>query len=176
MAAWRSYGVLGLVIGVAFTGAQASEESRSLAEELIRTMKADDQILELAEKQILSQCRYEKCDDELRQCLFKFDRDEFFGILVYFAERELTPVEMQAAITYFRSEVGDKHRQIMRTELGLAKATLNDQTPEARAAMLAFLDTPAGYRLVTRALLTNSEKVRQLIRHQARGAFYRCQP
>jgi len=176
MAAWRSLGVLWLVVGIEIASAQASQESRALAEELIRTMKADDQILELAEKQILSRCRSEKCDDELRQCLFKFDRDEFMGTLVYFTARELTPAEMQAAISYFRSEVGDKHRQIMRTELGLAKPTLTDQTPEARAAMLAFLDTPAGYRLVTRALLTNSDKVRDMIRSQARGAFYRCQP
>jgi hypothetical protein len=88
----------------------------------------------------------------------------------------LTPAEMNAAINYFRSETGEKHRQVMRAELGLAKASLSDQTPEARSAMFAFLDTPAGYRLVTRALLTNALEIRGLIRMQASRAFARCLP
>jgi hypothetical protein len=176
MAARRSIGVLWLVIGVAITSTQASEESRVLADELVRTMKADDQVIELAEKLILSRCQVEKCDEELRQCLFKFDREEFMGKLVHIAEREFTPAEMKAGITYFRTEIGEKHRQVMRAELGLAKASLSDQIPEERVAMLAFLDTPAGYRLVTRALLTNSDQVRGMILNLAGRAFDRCRP
>ena len=176
MAAWRSVGVLWLVIAIASTSSQAEESRRELAEELIRAMKADEQAMELAEKQILSRCRYEKCDDELRQCLFKFDRYEFMSTLLSIAERELTPAEMKAGITYFRTEIGEKHRQVLRAEQGLAKASLSDQIPEERAAMLAFLDTPAGYLLVTRALLTNSDKVRGMILNESGRAFDRCRP
>lgn len=176
MAAWRGFGVLCLILGVAPTSSQADESRHALAEELVRTMKADEQAAERIEKIIIARCREEQCDDELRLCLFKIDRNELLSDLAYFAERELTPEEMTAATAYFRSDIGEKHRQVMRGEVGLSKATLYDQAPEARAAMLAFLDTPAGYRLVTRALLTNTDKVSGMIRNQAGRAFRRCKP
>lgn len=176
MAAWQRIGFLWLIAGAAQMSLRASEASGPLAAELIRTMNADIQATELVEKQILDRCRVENCDADLRECLLKIDRNFLMYRLARFAMRELTPEEMAAATTYFRTETGEKHRQVMRKDLGLSKATLSDQTPEVRAAMLAFLDTPAGYRLVTRALLTNSDEVRGMISSQARDAFYRCRP
>jgi hypothetical protein len=176
MAAWRSIGILSLVLGIAPTSSQADEARHALAEELVRTMKADEQASQRIERIIIARCREEQCDDELRLCLFKIDHNELMLYLVSFAERELTPEEMKAAIAYFRSEIGEKHRQVMRAEVGLSKATLYDQTSEARAAMLAFLDTPAGYRLVTRALLTNTDKVSGMVLNHAGRAFSRCKP
>ena len=176
MAAWREFGVLCLVLSVVPTVSQADESRHALAEELVRAMKGDEQAAQRIEKIIIDQCHEEHCDDEARQCLFKIDRNELLSDLTYFAERELTPGEMAAATAYFRSEIGEKHRQVMRAELGLSKATLYDQAPEVRAAMLAFLDTSAGYRLVTRALLTNTDKVNGMIRNQAGRAFHRCKP
>ena len=124
----------------------------------------------------LNRCREEKCDADLRECLLKVDRGHLTDMLVNFSIRELTSAEMEAATIYFRSETGERHRQVMRKELGLSEESLSDQSLEMRTAMLEFLDTPAGYRLVTRALLTNSDEVRWLIGSQAREAFYRCRP
>lgn len=176
MATWRGFGTFCLVLGFAPTSLQADDSRHALAEELVRTMKADEQAAQRIEKIIVDRCRDEQCDDELRQCLFKLDRNELLSDLTYLAERELTPEEMTVATTYFRSEIGERHRQVMRAEVGLSKATLYDQPAEARAAMLAFLDTPAGYRLVTRALLTNTDKVNGMILNQAGRAFRRCKP
>jgi hypothetical protein len=177
MTAWHRIGVFWLMVGVALTNvAQAAESRHQPAENLVRAMKADEQAWQLVEKTILALCRPEKCSREEQQCLFKIDPDYFMDRLVYLAEHEMTPEEMEAGAAYFRSEIGMKHREIMRAAQGLAKASLNDQAPDVRAAMLAFLGTPAGYRLVTRALLTNSFEVNKMIESQAYRAFYDCKP
>jgi hypothetical protein len=177
MTAWHRIGILWLTVAAALTNvAQARDSRHKPAEDLIHAMKADEQAWQLVEKQILVLCQPKKCSREEQQCLFKIDADYFLDRLVSLAERELTPAEMEAGATYFRSEIGMKHREVMRAEQGLAKATLNDQAPDVRAAMLAFLDTSAGYRLVTRALLTNSVEVNKLITLRARITFYDCKP
>jgi hypothetical protein len=155
---------------------QAGESPRDLARELVRVMKVDGQAEQMVEQLILSRCRAEDCDNERRSCMLKFDHEAYTDSLMWIARRELTTAEMKAGIEYFRSEVGMKHRQIMRAEKGLSTASLSDQRPEDRVRMLAFLDTPEGYRLVTRAVLTNTSEVVDWIARQARMAFADCKP
>jgi hypothetical protein len=137
-------------------------------------MKVDAQAEQLVERQVLSRCRPDDCDNERRACMLKFDHADFTYTLAAIARRELTPAEMKMGIDYFRSEVGMKHRQIMRAEKGLSTASLSGQTLEDRARMLAFLDTSVGYRLVTRAVLTNTSEVNEWNAWRARLAFADC--
>jgi hypothetical protein len=51
-------------------------------------------------------------------------------------------VEIKTAIEYFGTEVGRKHRDIMRGEKGLARASLATQAPEDRARMIVFWKRP----------------------------------
>lgn len=146
-----------------------------LARELVATMKIDEQANQKVEKRILDRCRAEKCDADLRQCLMKFDRQDVTEDLESDAVKELTADEMRDAIAYFRSEAGLKHLDILRAEQGLGgEDTIFNQTPGTRARMLAFLDTRAGYLVITRGVLTN--RINSWTESRAWMSFWRCKP
>jgi hypothetical protein len=151
------------------------EMERALARELIATMKLEEQALQKAEARILAHCRHKKCDADLRQCLMKIDRQYFVDFTVSDVTRELTVTEMREGIAYFKSEPGLKHLDVLRAEQGLGgNDTIFNQTPEIRARMLAFLDTRAGYLLITRAVLRDG--VNKMATTQFYEAFDRCLP
>jgi hypothetical protein len=114
-------------------------------------------------------------DRDQRECLLKIDSEFVVRGLKRLAG-ELNAEETRAAIAYFGSPIGKQHRELMRAEVGLSRATLLDYTPDERVAFIAFLDTPAGYRLVTRSLLTGSPEVRNLARMAAFDSRNRCLP
>jgi hypothetical protein len=151
------------------------ELEQALARELIATMNLEDQAVQKAEARILAHCRQIKCDADLRQCLMKIDREYFVTFTVSNVSHELTVTEMKEAIAYFRSEPGLKHLDVLRAEQGLGgHDTIFNQTPAIRARMLTFLDTRAGYLLITRAVLRDG--VNKMASMQFYEAFDRCMP
>jgi hypothetical protein len=178
MKAGRSSLVLGWALAcVPVAGAvdPAWKLRSELAQELIAVTKVDEQAAQKVEKLILARCQVEKCDADLRECLMKIDKHFFTLFLQSDFRDELTAEETRQSIAYFRTETGQKHLDILRAEQGLGGSdTLFNQSAETRAGMLAFLDTRAGYLLITRSLLTNSSN--QWIGGKAREAFWRCQP
>ena len=165
--------ILGFLLAIpAFAGKSTHEP----AENLVRAMKVEELVARLVERDVRWRCEIEKCEIDLKVCLATMDRAFIEYWLVGIAERELTTAEMEAATAYFRSDTGMRHIEVIRATLGIGKASLNDEKPEIRAAMLAFLDTPAGYRLVTRAVLTNTDAVNSIIRWQSREVLGKCRP
>jgi hypothetical protein len=151
------------------------DDATSLAAELVATMKIDEQASQKVENEILAWCHANKCDADLRRCLMKFDREEITEDLEDAASSALTPDEMKAAIAYFRTETGLKHLDVLRAERGLGgDATLFNQSPEDRARMLGFLDTRAGYLIITRQVLTSQTD--RWTTARARWAIWRCKP
>jgi hypothetical protein len=153
----------------------ARDVARELAWELVGLMHLEEQAQQKVERQILARCRVEKCDADLRQCLMKPDDSYYMEYVVSEAVQELTPDEMRQAIAYFRTESGLKHLDILRAEQGLGGSdTLFSQDDATRARILAFLDTRAGYLVITRSVLLNS--VTTYMNRMAAMAFWRCQP
>lgn len=166
-----------LVIGVLVAlPATATDSRREVAENLVHAMRADEQVAQLVERYVRDACRDGSCMVDLTKCLGAIDRNRVMDRLVTIARRELTSSEMEAATVYFRSDVGMRHSEVMKTSRGLSKASLNEQSPEVRAAMLAFLDTSAGYRLVTRSILTNSTEVNRIIQIEKGAVLDQCRP
>lgn len=155
---------------------QAGNPGGASPEDLIHAMRADEQAARLIERSVRDDCRYQKCKVDLTKCLMTIDREDLMSSLVSLAKRELTPAEIEAGTTYFRSDIGARHLEFMWATRETGKTYLNDQESTVRAAMLAFLDTPAGYRLVTRSLLTNSTEFNRMVRLKSRLVFYECQP
>ena len=156
--------------------AYAGKSTDEAAENLVRAMKVEELVAQLVERDVRWKCQIGKCEIDLKVCLTTMDRAFIEYWLVGIAKRELTTAEMEAATLYFRSDTGMRHIEVIRANLGIGKASLNDEKPEIRAAMLAFLDTPAGYRLVTRAVLTNTDAVNTIIRWQSREVLVKCRP
>jgi hypothetical protein len=173
---WHGFVVCGALAPMLASAADPPWKiSRDLARELIETTRVDAQAVQKVEAQILARCQIEECDADLRSCLMKIDREYFSSLLEHEFEQALTADEMRQAIAHFRTETGLKHLEILRAEQGLGgKETLFSQTPEVRAAILAFLDTRAGYLLITRGVLRQSADAR--VDGQARAAFWRCRP
>ena len=165
--------VVGLLLAIP---AHAGYPGDEVAEDLIRAMRVDELVAQLVERDVRSECRVRKCAVDLKACLKTINRDEIMMWLVFVVEDELTPAEMKAATAYFRSDVGMRHREVIEATRNVGKASLQDQPPEIRTVMLKFLDTPAGYRLVTRAVLTNTERVDRIIERQASDVLNACQP
>jgi hypothetical protein len=172
----RACAIVILSLAAAVVSARDSDDRARLARELVDVMRLAEQAEELIEKQILARCHREKCDNEAMTCMLKLDREELVRHFLNIAKMELTIEELRAAVGYFRTEVGEKHRQILRAERGLARTSLAEQSPEDRQIMLAFLDTRAGYLLFTRAVLTNTSQVNALIRRTAFLAWDDCLP
>lgn len=174
----RSWSLIACAVWAVAPGLAADPQydlKQALARELISVMKLDEQAIQKVEKRILDRCRAEHCDADLRQCLMKFDRQLITLYLESDVVKELRPDEMRDAIAYFRSETGLKHLDILRAEQGLGgDQTLFNQTPETRARMIAFLDTRAGYLVITRGVLTN--RANAMTNSRASMSFWRCQP
>lgn len=148
---------------------------RDVARDLIATMKLDEQAAQKAEAAVLAWCRAKECDADMRRCVLKFDREEITRNLVVDAENALTVDEMREAIAYFRTETGLKHLDVLRAEQGLGgDATFSNQAPGDRARMLAFLDTRAGYLIITRSVLTSGSYRWAAMRAELAGM--RCIP
>lgn len=168
---------LAWLIGLLFaTPGLAADSREEAAQNLIRAMRADELVAQLAERYVRRNCEHRKCEVDLTVCLATMDRGEIVRTLVNIATRELTPAETEAATAYFHTEAGARHLDVIRATQYVGEASMNDQKPEIRTAMLAFLDTSAGYRLVTRAMLTNSDEVNWLIMRTAGQVRDRCRP
>lgn len=183
MKTWRAETVLGLLLGLLLGLAPVAgwtvdpewRRTQALARELIDRMKLDEQAVQKVERLILARCHSQTCDADQRQCLLKIDREEFAQDFAHTAEKELTPEEMRQAIAYFRTEAGLHHLEILRAEQGLGgQETLFNQSSQTRARILAFLDTRAGYLLITRSVL--NARGSQLVRMKADLQFWRCFP
>jgi len=111
-----------------------------------------------------------------RDCLRNVDRAEFTSLLQESATRELSESELRAALEYFESDTGKKHLWIAEYRRSTARAAelglrMPDFSPAEYDAMRAFGASPVGVKLLSRAVLTQSDpatdgivrKTRQLI-------------
>lgn len=155
-------------------GAQAGDPGSDLALQLIRAMKVDEQAAMKVHNLAASRWRSGNITEQQRDCALKVSQTDFTDMLMHFARRELTPAEMQAAIEYFKSTTGMKHIEVMRAEQGLAATSFFKQDPDDQAKMLAFLETPAGYRLITRGLLTTSTEASNYVDRRRRSVTRDC--
>ena len=163
-------------IGVTAHSDQLNQSHAELARELISVMKADEQLEQLVERAILVRCQAAKCDEDLRECLLKPDLLISKLGMERAASSELSADELRASITYFKSEAGQRHLDILRGEKGLSRAvSLAEQTSETRERIVAFLGTHAGYLLVTRSILWSDIDDRQ-IRSIADYTYWNCGP
>jgi hypothetical protein len=170
--AWQAVLACGALLASGVT--YGKDDSRQLAAELIRAMRADRLAAERVEVMLLDRCKEAGCDADHRQCLKKPHPEDFVEYFSGRLARELSDAEMLTALQYFESEVGDKHIAVLRGEVGQSRETLFNQQPQDRARMLAWLDTRPGYVLVTRGFLTRTSEINNWIGMRVRRAWFDC--
>lgn len=169
-----------LTIAALLVTAQApvrpSDVHSTLALRLVSAMGLDLQMA-LGVRSIGEQMyRTGQLDADQRDCLRNVDRTEFTSLLQESATRELSESELRAAIEYFESDTGKKDLWIAEYRRSTARAAelglrMPDFSPAEYDAMRAFGASPAGVKLLSRAVLTQTDpatdgivrKTRQLI-------------
>lgn len=168
--------MLTVVAALCALQARAGDGHAALALRLVSVMGIDLQMA-LGVRSIGEQMyRTGQLDAGGRDCLRNVDRAEFTGLLQESAARELDESELRAAVEYFESDAGRKDLWIAEFRRSAARATelglrMPDFTPAEYDAMRAFGATPAGVKLLSRGVLTQTDaatdrivsKTRQLI-------------
>jgi hypothetical protein len=164
------------VLCVAQAPARAIDGNSVLALRLVSVMGVDLQMA-LSVRSIGEQMyRTGQLDEGERDCLRSVDRGAFTTLLQEAAARELNESELRAAVAYFESDAGKKDLWIAEYRRSRARAAelglrMPDFGPAEYDAMRAFSASPAGVKLLSRAVLTQSDtatdgivrKTRQLI-------------
>jgi hypothetical protein len=156
------------------TPTRAEESPRELGRQLVRVMGVDEHAA-LGVQRSVSQNVLGEAGESQRECIRRIGRDEFTESLGSIAAGDLTPSEMLDAIQYFLSPIGIKHLRTIREQPGATRVSMSSFSREDQSAMRAFLDTMAGYRLMTRGLLTSSPEARSLFDRKVREALRKCQ-
>jgi len=168
--------VIAAVLCVALAPARADDAGAALALRLVSVMGVDLQMA-IGVRSIGEQMyRTGQLDAGQRDCLRNVDRAAFTALLQESASRELSLQELRAAIDYFESDAGKKDLWIAEYRRSAARAAelglrMPDFTPAEYDAMRAFGSSPAGVKLLSRGVLTQSDaatdgivrKTRQLI-------------
>ena len=164
------------VLWVAQAPVRANDASASLALRLVSVMGVDLQMA-LGVRSIGEQMyRTGQLDETQRDCLRGVGRGAFTTLLQETATRELSESELRAAVEYFESDAGRKDLWIAEYRRSHARAAelglrMPDFTPAEYDAMRAFGASPAGVKLLSWSVLTQSDaatdgivrKTRQLI-------------
>lgn len=146
----------------------ADEKSpRELAVELVQVMGTDARAALGMHQRADRQFNEGTLKLAQRDCIRLVGREEFTERLASLVDRKLQRGELLDAIAYFRSPIGKRHLAAIENK---SNATAEDW-PERRA----FLDTPAGYLLLTRGLLTNSSELSRAVDMTIRDRFYECE-
>lgn len=155
---------------------RAGDSNGALALRLVSAMGVDLQMA-LGVRSIGEQMyRTGQLGESGRDCLRHVDRTAFTALLQASAVRELSVPELRAAIDYFESDAGRKDLWIAEYRRAVARADLGrlrmpDISPSEHDAMREFGSSPAGVKLLSRGVLTQSDaatdeivrKTRQLI-------------
>ena len=156
--------------------ARGNDANATLALRLVSVMGIDLQMA-VGVRSIGEQMyRTGQLDETQRDCLRSVDRAAFTALLQESAARELSVSELRAAVEYFESDAGKKDLWIAEYRRSAARAAelglrMPDFTPAEYDAMRAFGASPAGVKLLSRSVLTQSDtatdgivrKTRQLI-------------
>ena len=156
--------------------ARANDADAALALRLVSVMGIDLQMA-VGVRSIGEQMyRTGQLDETGRDCLRGVDRAAFTALLQESATRELSVSELRAAVDYFESVAGRKDLWIAEYRRSAARAAelglrMPDFTPTEYDEMRAFGASPAGVKLLSRGVLTQSDaatdgivrKTRQLI-------------
>ena len=169
-------GTIAAVLCLAQGPAHANDANAVLALRLVSVMGVD---LEMARgvRSIGEQMyRTGQLDVTQRDCLRGVGRGSFTALLQESATRELNESELRAAVRYFESDAGKKDLWIAEYRRSAARAAelglrMPDFSPAEYDAMRAFGASPAGVKLLSRGVLTQSapatdgivRKTRQLI-------------
>jgi hypothetical protein len=139
---------------------------KSLAEELVEVMGADQRAADTMHSLADAQFRDGTIKLKQRECIRHVGRNEFTERLARLV-RKLNPEEMRDAIAYFNSAVGRRHLEAIEQKANVTA----EEWPQRRA----FLDTTAGYVLLTRATLTDSSEATAVVNQVIRTRFYECE-
>ena len=133
----------------------ADPSDKELARQLVEIMGADRRAADQMHGMADAQFRDGTIKLAQRECIRHVGREEFTERLANLVEQRLKPDEMRDGIAYFTSEVGRKHLAAIEQKASVAA----EDWPERRA----FLDTTAGYLLITRGLVTSSDEAARLV-------------
>lgn len=158
------------------TPALASDANAVLALRLVSVMGIDLQMAAGVRSIGEQMYRTGQLDESQRDCLRGVDREAFTALLQESATRELSTAELRAAVEYFETDAGRKDLWIAEYRRSAARAAelglrMPDFTPAEYDAMRAFGASPAGVKLLSQGVLTQSDtatdgivrKTRQLI-------------
>lgn len=164
------------VLCAAQAPARANDANASLALRLVSVMGIDLQMARGVRSIGEQMYRTGQLDETQRDCLRGVGRTAFTALLQESATRELNESELRAAIEYFESAAGKKDLWIAEYRRSAARAAelglrMPDFSPAEYDAMRAFGASPAGVKLLSRSVLTQSapatdgivRKTRQLI-------------
>jgi hypothetical protein len=161
------------------TPAWGGEASSALALRLVSAMGVDVQMA-LGVRSIGEQMyRTGQLGETERDCLRNVDRTAFTALLQESAARELSVAELRAAIDYFESDAGKKDLWIAEFRRSAARAAelrlrMPDFTPAEYDAMRAFGASPAGVKLLSRGVLTQSDTATDGIVRKTRELIGSC--
>ena len=141
--------------------AHAGHPNAALALRLVSAMGVDLQMARGVRSIGEQMFRDGQLDEGQRECLRGVGRGDFTELLQAAATRELSELEMRAAIDYFESPAGKKDLWIAEFrrfspragELGLK---MPDLSPDEYDQMRAFGASPAGVKLLAQGVLTGS--------------------
>lgn len=166
------------VLCMAQAPARAEDAIATLALRLVSAMGVDLQMARGVRSIGEQMYRTGQLDESQRNCLRSVGRAEFTVLLQESASRELSAQELRAAIDYFESDAGKKDLWIAEYRRSAARAAelglrMPDFSPSEYDAMRAFGSSPAGVKLLSRGVLTQTDtatddivrKTRQLIGH-----------
>lgn len=168
MRGFRAETFLSFLVLVDGSASFADDKSpRDLATELVQVMGVDARAARMLHQFADGQFNNGTLKLDQRECIRLVGREEFTDRLAKFVNRRLKPEEMRDAIEYFNSAIGKKHLEAVERK---ANVTAEDW-PERRA----FLDTPVGYQLFTRGLLTDSTELQRIVDLVIRDRSYECE-
>ena len=156
-----------VVLSCAVLSARAAEPAEdALARQLVQVMQVDERAARQMHRLAEAQYRADTLTRAQHDCILAGNRTEFTERLASLASRGLTMQELRAAIAYFESDVGRRHLE-----------SIDDRTNVSSrewAQRRAFLDSSAGYALITRSLL-NGSQAQSLVRYLTSNRMHDCE-
>ncbi len=156
-----------LVAWVPLVSPSAERPLMELPRELVSVMRADERATRELHSLAETMYRMDQLTRAQHDCVLAANRTEFNEELASLVRSTLTMQEMQESLDYFRSEVGQKHLDAIDARENVSRA----QWQQRRA----FIDTRAGYLLITRALLTTSDEARRATQRISRRRLQDCE-
>jgi hypothetical protein len=171
--------VLALCLAQAPARGNDADAALALALRLVSVMGVDLQMARGVRSIGVQMYRTGQLDANALDCLRSVDRGAFTALLQETATHELDESELRAAVEYFESDAGRKDLWIAEYRRSAARAAelglkMPDFTPAEYDAMRAFGASPAGVKLLSKGVLTQSDTATDGIVRKTRQLIGRC--